>query len=78
MSRLPLVDFRRMEKLLLRLGFERVRQKGSHVFYRHSDGRTTTLPTILVKIYHGRYSVKFCAKSNYLQMNLFKNSIANT
>lgn len=44
MSRLPLVDFRRMEKLLLRLGFERVRQKGSHVFYRHSDGRTTTLP----------------------------------
>jgi predicted RNA binding protein YcfA (HicA-like mRNA interferase family) len=21
-----------------------VRQKGSHVFYRHSDGRTTTVP----------------------------------
>jgi predicted RNA binding protein YcfA (HicA-like mRNA interferase family) len=33
-----------MEKLLLRLGFERIRQKGSHVFYRHPDGRTTTLP----------------------------------
>jgi len=33
-----------MEKLLLKLGFERVRQKGSHVFYRHPDGRTTTLP----------------------------------
>ncbi|MCC6586470.1 MAG: type II toxin-antitoxin system HicA family toxin [Bryobacterales bacterium] len=33
-----------MEALLLRLGFERVRQKGSHVFYRHADGRTTTLP----------------------------------
>jgi predicted RNA binding protein YcfA (HicA-like mRNA interferase family) len=44
MSRLPVVDFRRMEKLLLRLGFVRVRQKGSHVFYRHPDGRTTTLP----------------------------------
>jgi len=27
-----------------RLGFERVRQKGSHVFYRHPDGRTTTAP----------------------------------
>ncbi|WP_371136142.1 type II toxin-antitoxin system HicA family toxin [Devosia sp.] len=26
------------------LGFERVRQKGSHVFYRHPDGRTTTVP----------------------------------
>ena len=44
MTRLPAVDFRTVEKLLLRLGFERVRQKGSHVFYRHPDGRTTTLP----------------------------------
>jgi predicted RNA binding protein YcfA (HicA-like mRNA interferase family) len=33
-----------MEKLLRRLGFDIVRQKGSHVFYRHPDGRTTTLP----------------------------------
>jgi predicted RNA binding protein YcfA (HicA-like mRNA interferase family) len=33
-----------MEKLLFRLGFEKVRQKGSHAFYRHPDGRTTTLP----------------------------------
>ncbi len=32
-----------MEKLLLKLG-ERVRQKGSYVFYRHPDGRTTTVP----------------------------------
>ena len=44
MSRLPVVGFRVMEALLLRLGFERVRQKGSHVIYRHADGRTTTLP----------------------------------
>ena len=33
-----------MEKVLLRLGFEPMRQKGSHVFYRHPDGRTTTIP----------------------------------
>ncbi|MEA1895195.1 MAG: type II toxin-antitoxin system HicA family toxin [Euryarchaeota archaeon] len=33
-----------MEKLLFLLGFEQVRQKGSHVFYRHLDGRTTTAP----------------------------------
>jgi predicted RNA binding protein YcfA (HicA-like mRNA interferase family) len=32
-----------MEKLLFHLGFEKVRQKGSHAFYRHQDGRTTTL-----------------------------------
>jgi len=44
MSRLPIVDFKTMEAVLLRLGFNIVRQKGSHVFYRHQDGRTTTLP----------------------------------
>ena len=44
MSRLTIVDFRTMEKLLLHLGFVAVRQKGSHVFYRHTDGRTTTVP----------------------------------
>jgi predicted RNA binding protein YcfA (HicA-like mRNA interferase family) len=44
MTRIPIVDFRKMEKVLLYLGFAPVRQKGSHVFYRHPDGRTTTIP----------------------------------
>jgi predicted RNA binding protein YcfA (HicA-like mRNA interferase family) len=44
MSRLPIVDFRTMDALLLSLGFVAVRQRGSHVFYRHPDGRTTTVP----------------------------------
>ena len=44
MTRLPIVDFRVMDRLLRRLGFVLVRQKGSHVFYRHHDGRTTTVP----------------------------------
>jgi predicted RNA binding protein YcfA (HicA-like mRNA interferase family) len=44
MSRLPLVDAKTLERLLLRLGFVAVRQRGSHVFYRHPDGRTTTIP----------------------------------
>ncbi len=44
MTRLPIVNFRTMENVLTNLGFERVRQKGSHVFYRHADGRTTTIP----------------------------------
>jgi len=44
MTRIPIVDFRTIEKLLLKLGFIHVRQKGSHVFYRHNDGRTTTVP----------------------------------
>lgn len=44
MSRLRIIDAKAMEKLLYRLGFDRVRQKGSHVFYRHPDGRITTVP----------------------------------
>jgi predicted RNA binding protein YcfA (HicA-like mRNA interferase family) len=43
-THLPVVNFRMMEKILIQLGFVAVRQKGSHVFYRHPDGRTTTLP----------------------------------
>ena len=44
MSRLQIIDARKMEKLLFELGFERIRQKGSHFFYRHPDGRTTSVP----------------------------------
>ena len=44
MTKLTLVESSRMEKLLFKLGFEKVRQKGSHVFYRHPDGRYTTVP----------------------------------
>jgi predicted RNA binding protein YcfA (HicA-like mRNA interferase family) len=43
-SKLPIVDARTMHRLLLHLGFVQVRQRGSHVFYRHPDGRTTTVP----------------------------------
>ncbi|GHT42272.1 hypothetical protein FACS189443_5090 [Planctomycetales bacterium] len=44
MSKLKLVKAAELEKILKSLGFERVRQKGSHVFYQHEDGRTTTIP----------------------------------
>ncbi len=44
MSKLPMVNFKAMDRILRHLGFSVVRQKGSHVFYRHADGRTTTLP----------------------------------
>ena len=43
MSGLPIVDFKTMDRVLTRLGFHAVRQRGSHVFYRHADGRTTTV-----------------------------------
>ena len=44
MSKLPMANFKTMDKILHRLSFASVRQKGSHVFYHHADGRTTTLP----------------------------------
>ncbi len=44
MSKLPLVDAKELEKFLLYIGFYKKRQKGSHVFYKHQDGRYTTLP----------------------------------
>jgi predicted RNA binding protein YcfA (HicA-like mRNA interferase family) len=43
-ARLTPVDPRVMDRALRKLGFARVRQRGSHVFYRHPDGRTTTVP----------------------------------
>jgi len=44
MTRLKLLTATKLERLLLDLGFFKVRQKGSHAFYRHTDGRTTTIP----------------------------------
>ena len=44
MSKLQLIDAKTMEKLIIKMGFVKTRQKGSHAFYRHSDGRFTTIP----------------------------------
>jgi len=44
MSRLILISAANLEKLVLKIGFVKMRQKGSHAFYRHADGRTTTIP----------------------------------
>lgn len=43
MSRLPMVNAKVLEKLLFFLGFKLVRQRGSHIFYPHPDGRYTTI-----------------------------------
>jgi len=34
----------RVIKALEELGFKKIRQKGSHCFFRHDDGRTTVVP----------------------------------
>jgi predicted RNA binding protein YcfA (HicA-like mRNA interferase family) len=45
MSRLPIVDYSTIAKLLAYLGFEPIRQKGSHVFFRH-PGRDLARPLV--------------------------------
>lgn len=44
MGDLPVLKPREVASILERLGFEEVRQKGSHCQYRHPDGRGTTVP----------------------------------
>ena len=42
--KLPLLSSKELCKFLEKEEFQFVRQKGSHRFYRHSDGRTTVVP----------------------------------
>ncbi len=44
MGKLPVLRPREVCRLLESLGFVLVRQRGSHLQYRHSDGRGTTVP----------------------------------
>lgn len=40
----PVLKPREVVAILKTLGFNRMRQKGSHIRFRHPDGRTTTVP----------------------------------
>ena len=42
--KLPQLSSKEVCKFLEKEGFECIRQKGSHCFYRHLDGRTTVVP----------------------------------
>lgn len=44
MSKLPLLSANEFIRILQKLGFDKIRQEGSHVFLRHADGRTTVVP----------------------------------
>ena len=43
-SKVPLLKAKEIAKVLEKLGFEFKRQKGSHMFFAHADGRTTVIP----------------------------------
>ncbi len=44
MGNIPVLKPREVGRILEKLGFSEVRQRGSHKQYRHSDGRGTTVP----------------------------------
>ena len=44
MPPVPVLKPREVIALLAALGFEEVRQRGSHKRFRHADGRATTVP----------------------------------
>ncbi len=44
MSRLKIISSNQMCKLLERVDFKMIRQKGSHRFFMNEDGRTTVIP----------------------------------
>ena len=44
MSKLTIISTGKMVAILINLGFKEIRQKGSHRFFQHHDGRTTVIP----------------------------------
>ena len=44
MTQVPTISFRDLIRRVEVLGFERVRQKGSHIRFVHPDGRKVTIP----------------------------------
>lgn len=44
MAKIPVLKPREVMAILENLGFQEIRQRGSHRQYRHLDGRCTTVP----------------------------------
>ena len=44
MNKIPRLTSKEITKVINKLGFKFERQRGSHMFFRHEDGRTTVIP----------------------------------
>lgn len=44
MTQSPTLSFKELIRCVEKLGFERIRQSGSHIRFVHPDGRRTTIP----------------------------------
>ncbi len=43
-GKLPLLEAKELIKILNKMGFEVVRQRGSHAYLKHKDGRCAVVP----------------------------------
>ncbi len=44
MPKLKSISSQKLVKIILKFGFKKARQKGSHISFEHSDGRTVVIP----------------------------------
>ncbi len=44
MSSIAVLKPTKLIKVLKKLGFQAIRQEGSHIFFKHADGRVTVVP----------------------------------
>ena len=44
MPKLKIISGKELCKILEKLGFEKIQGKGSHIRFKHSDGRRTVVP----------------------------------
>lgn len=42
--KLPLLSAAEVIRILRKMGFEEIRQRGSHKYFKHEDGRATVVP----------------------------------
>ena len=42
--KLPLLSAQELIRILKKMGFEEIRQRGSHKYFKHPDGRATVVP----------------------------------
>ncbi|HLC31303.1 MAG TPA: type II toxin-antitoxin system HicA family toxin [Candidatus Nanoarchaeia archaeon] len=44
MGKMPQLTAVELAKIIKKMDFKFIRQSGSHMFFRHNDGRTTVIP----------------------------------
>ncbi|MCL7411152.1 MAG: type II toxin-antitoxin system HicA family toxin [Methanosarcinaceae archaeon] len=70
-SKLPRVDAKHLIKVVEKLGFELVRQSGSHIIYKNAKGQRLTIPYHTGKILHPKI-VRSALKDMNIDIEEFK------